>query len=105
MFIAINRIRVTRGEGGELEERFAQSRGIEALPGFIEFRLLKKTWGHGDDEADEYLSMTQWASKKDFVAWTKSDAFKKAHSGPRAKGVIGAQPAGYEVVVERGVEG
>ena len=56
------------------------------------------------DEADEYLSMTQWASKQDFVAWTKSDAFKKAHSGPRAKGVIGAQPAGYEVVVERGVE-
>ena len=104
MFIAINRIRVTRGEGGELEERFAQSSGIEALPGFIEFRLLKKTWGHGDDGADEYLSMTQWASKQDFVAWTKSDAFKKAHSGPRAKGVIGAQPAGYEVVVERGVE-
>ncbi len=104
MFIAINRIRVTRGEGGELEERFAQSGGIEELPGFIEFRLLKKTWGHGDDEADEYLSMTQWASKKDFVAWTKSEAFKKAHSGPRAKGVIGAQPAGYEVVVERGLE-
>ena len=104
MFIAINRIRVTRGEGGELEERFAKSSGIEELPGFIEFRLLKKTWGHGDDETDEYLSMTQWASKKDFVAWTKSEAFRKAHSGPRAKGVIGAQPAGYEVVVERGVE-
>jgi len=48
--------------------------------------------------------MTQWASKKDFVAWTKSEAFRKAHSGPRAKGVIGAAPAGYEVVVERGLE-
>ena len=102
MFIAINRIRVTRGEGGELEERFGKSSGIEELPGFIEFRLPKKTWGHGDNEADEYLSMTQWASKKDFVAWTKSEAFRKAHSGPRAKGVIGAEPAGYEVVVERG---
>lgn len=102
MFIAINRIHVTRGECGELEERFGKSSGIEELPGFIEFRLPKKTRGHGDNEADEYLSMTQWASKKDFVAWTKSEAFRKAHSGPRAKGVIGAEPAAYEVVVERG---
>lgn len=104
MFIAVNRIQVKRGEGSELEARFAQSRGIEKMPGFRCFRLLKWTWGMTRPEHDEYLSVTEWDSPEAFQAWTKSDAFRQAHAGPKIDAIVGSQPGGYEVLTERGPE-
>ena len=104
MFTAINRIRVRKGEGAELEARFGESSGIESEPGFIRFRLLKQTWAMkpGEDEdVDEYVSMTDWESFDHFTAWTKSESFRKAHSRPRLDGIVSSIPAGYEVINER----
>lgn len=111
MFIAVNRITVRKGEGEEIEKRFSESEGIEELPGFISFRLLKDSWagparGHGAgmEEAvpvDEYLSLTEWKSMDDFINWTNSEAFRKAHAGQRVASVVSSKPTGYDVVCER----
>ena len=55
-------------------------------------------------EADheEYLAMTEWTSQDAFVAWTKSDAFKQAHSGPQLDIFVApGEPAGYNIAVQR----
>ncbi len=102
MFIAINRITVVKDKGDDVEKRFAESSGLEDMQGFVQFRLVKRTWSMGRAEADdEYLSMTEWDSMDDFMNWTKSETFRKAHAGPKSEFIIGAAPAGYDVIVER----
>lgn len=103
MFIAINRLKVRPGTGGQLEERFAKSGGLEETEGFIRFQLLRRSWQpHGEPDHEEYLAMTEWRSKDDFLAWTRSDAFKQAHSGPQMDIFVApGEPAGYDVAVER----
>ncbi len=99
MFIAINRLRVKRGHGHELEARFAQRKGVERQPGFLGFELLKRVWSpHGNDGAEEYLVMTRWRSREDHQAWTQSEAFAQAHAGPRPDFLLGpSEPGGYTV--------
>jgi len=103
MFIAINRLKVKSGTGGQLEDRFAQPKGLEETPGFVRLQLLRRTWQpHGELDHEEYLAMTEWRSHDAFIAWTKSDAFKQAHSGPQLDIFVApGEPAGYEVAVER----
>ena len=103
MFIAINRLKIQPGSGSVLEERFAQSGGLEGSPGFIRFQLLRRSWQpHGEQDHEEYLAMTEWQSRDDFLAWTRSDAFKKAHSGPRLDIFTApGEPAGYDIAVTR----
>ena len=97
MFIATNRIRVRVNSGVDLESRFKERKGIEEQPGFLSFEL----WKLDDAEAceyEEYLVVSHWESKSDFQEWTASDAFKKAHSGPRAEYILGHPVfTGYEV--------
>jgi len=103
MFIAINRLKVQPGTGDQLEERFAQPRGLEETEGFIRFQLLRRSWQpHGEADHEEYLAMTEWRSKDHFIAWTKSEAFKRAHSGPQLDIFVApGEPAGYDVAIER----
>lgn len=102
MFVAINRLTVKKDQGEGVETAFSKKGGLEGSPGFIGFELQKRVWTMGKEvENDEYLAVTRWESKEQFFAWTKSDAFKKAHSGPRKEAIIGGEPGGYEVVVER----
>jgi heme-degrading monooxygenase HmoA len=49
---------------------------LPSVPGFVEFNLLK---GPVKDDHVLYSSHTVWASKADFEAWTKSEAFRMAH--------------------------
>ncbi len=103
MFIAINRLKVKPGTGEQLEQRFAKSGGLEETPGFLRFQLLRRVWQpHGEADHEEYLAMTEWRSQEDFLAWTRSDAFKQAHSGPRLEIFTApGEPAGYDIAVER----
>ncbi len=103
MFIAINRLRVQPGTGEQLEPRFAESTGLEQTPGFIRFQLLRRVWQpHGEADHEEYLVMSEWEARQAFHAWTKSDAFKRAHSGPQLDIFVApGEAAGYEIVVER----
>ena len=103
MFIAINRLKVKPGTGDQMEARFAEPKGLERTPGFIRFQLLRRVWQpHGEPDHAEYLAMTEWETREAFHAWTKSDAFKEAHSGPQLDIFVApGEPAGYEIAVER----
>ena len=103
MFIAINRLKVKKGRGQELVQRFEQSHGLSESPGFLSFQLLQRVWApHGEGDHEEFLAMTQWMSQMHFQDWLKSDAFKHAHANVRADLFIApGEPAGYEIVLER----
>lgn len=53
---------------------------LESVPGFVSFNLLQ---GASNEEEGYTLisSHAAWESKEVFQAWTKSEAFKKAHAG------------------------
>ena len=99
MFIAMNRFRVQRGHEEDFEQVWKQrDTHLSAVPGFMEFHLLK-----GPEEEDHtlYASHTVWASKAHFEDWTKSDAFRKAHqdAGTRKNLYLGHPNfEGFEVV-------
>jgi heme-degrading monooxygenase HmoA len=77
MFIAMNRFRVAPGNEAAFEALWkARDSHLHTVPGFVEFHLLK---GPAREEHVLYSSHTVWASKADFEAWTKSEAFRMAH--------------------------
>ncbi|RXF73131.1 antibiotic biosynthesis monooxygenase family protein [Hansschlegelia zhihuaiae] len=79
MFIAMNRFKVFKSEAEAFETVWRERpRHLDEVPGFVEFHLLK---GPADEETVLYSSHTIWRSRGDFENWTKSEAFRKAHSG------------------------
>ena len=78
MFIAMNRFRVKRGSEADFERVWRErDRHLDTVPGFVEFHLLK---GAEKEDHTLYSSHTQWRTRADFEAWTRSDAFRKAHA-------------------------
>jgi heme-degrading monooxygenase HmoA len=79
MFVAMNRFQVKPGQE-EAFETVWESRDsyLSDVPGFVSFHLLR---GPGSEEATLYATHTLWESHESFVAWTKSEAFRKAHAG------------------------
>lgn len=76
-FIAMNRFKVRKGEEAAFEARWRERDShLHAVPGFIEFHLLK---GPEHDEYVLYASHSLWQSRGDFEAWTRSEAFRAAH--------------------------
>jgi heme-degrading monooxygenase HmoA len=81
MYIAMNRFRIALGREAEFESIWrGRDSQLDDVPGFSEFRLLR---GPQDEESTLYASHTVWDSRADFEAWTRSEAFRKAHSGAR----------------------
>lgn len=79
MFIAMNRFRIIPGEEEAFEAIWkARDSYLQEVPGFVEFRLLR---GPVAEDHTLYATHTLWASREDFEAWTKSEAFRKAHAG------------------------
>ena len=78
MFIAMNRFKINLGfeEGFEKVWRERDS-FLSEVPGFKTFSLMK---GPVSDDYVLYASHSVWESKEAFVAWTESDAFRKAHA-------------------------
>lgn len=78
MFIAMNRFQVRRGHEEEFEAVWkGRDTRLKGMPGFVEFHLLR---GPADETHTLYSSHTLWASRAAFEDWTKSDAFRDAHS-------------------------
>ena len=79
MYLTMNRVRVRPGSEATFEEvwKGRESR-LPEVPGFVAFHLMK---GPEKDGYRLYASHTTWASEADFVAWTRSDAFRQAHAG------------------------
>ncbi|MDI7860711.1 antibiotic biosynthesis monooxygenase [Rhizobiaceae bacterium n13] len=79
MYIAMNRFKVAKGSEAAFEDVWKnRDSSLAAVPGFIEFRLLR-----GKENAEEgytlYASHSIWRSEDDFLDWTKSDNFRAAH--------------------------
>jgi heme-degrading monooxygenase HmoA len=78
MFIAMNRFRVKKGSETAFENVWASRESyLDRMNGFVEFHLLK---GPEADDHTLYSSHTVWKSRDDFIAWTNSDEFRKAHA-------------------------
>ena len=94
MFIAMNRFRVALGRESDFEELWlSRDSHLSGVPGFIEFHLLK-----GPEREDHrlYSSHSVWASQAEFEAWTKSDAFRKAHQQARPSEGLYLGPPNFE---------
>jgi heme-degrading monooxygenase HmoA len=82
MFIAMNRFKVRKGAEHDFEQVWlTRDSHLKVVPGFIAFYLLK---GPERDDHVLYASHSLWRSEADFLAWTRSDAFRKAHAGAGA---------------------
>jgi len=78
MFIAMNRFRVAKGSEAAFEQVWlSRDSHLDKVPGFVEFHLLK---GPEAEDHTLYASHTVWENRAVFEAWTKSEAFRAAHS-------------------------
>src|ERR1700735_2303384 len=78
MFIAMNRFRVAKGSEAAFEQVWmSRDRHLDKVPGFVEFHLLR---GPEAEDHTLYASHTVWENRAVFEAWTKSEAFRAAHS-------------------------
>ena len=98
-YIAMNRFRIVKGHESDFEEIWkTRTTFLEEVSGFLNFNLLK---GPENDDHVLYASHTLWHSKSEFEAWTKSEAFRKAHSGAGNRGHLylgHPEFEGFEVV-------
>lgn len=78
LFIAMNHFQVDPARGEEFEQIWRErERHLGDVPGFVGFALLR------GDEPGRYASHTTWKSRAAFEAWTRSEAFRKAHAQAR----------------------
>ena len=101
MYIAMNRFKIRPGNEDAFEAVWRErERHLDEVPGYVQFHLLK---GPSTDESTLYASHTVWRSEDDFVNWTKSEAFRKAHSGAgTTKDLLAGPPQfeGFQSVIE-----
>ena len=78
MFIAMNRFQVKKGSEEEFEAVWLNREiHIAKEKGFVEFHLLR---GPEHEDHTLFASHTIWQSEEDFLAWTRSQAFRDAHT-------------------------
>ena len=78
MFIAMNRFKVEKQAAQQFEDLWSRRDSyLHEVDGFMGFHLLR-----GPEREDHilYASHTAWRSEVEFLAWTKSDHFRKAHA-------------------------
>ena len=94
MFIAMNRFKIAPGG----EEDFIgiwknRETYLDTVPGFKEFHLLR---GPSTEEYTLFASHSTWESGEAFEAWTKSEAFRKAHASAGGRKDIYLGPPQFE---------
>ena len=79
MYIAMNKFKIILGREDDFEKIWKKrDTHLDNVKGFIRFNLIK--WKIIDNYR-LYASHSAWASEDDFINWTNSDAFRKAHKG------------------------
>jgi heme-degrading monooxygenase HmoA len=105
MYIAMNRFGVNEGREGGFETTWGErNRYLDEVEGFVSFKLLR---GETVDGVTPYISHSTWESEARFVAWTKSDAFRKAHADARSpEGTLAGPPrfSGWTVRLAEGAK-
>ncbi|ODC03451.1 antibiotic biosynthesis monooxygenase [Terasakiispira papahanaumokuakeensis] len=94
MYIAMNRFKIALGR----EEDFIQiwrerDSHLHEVPGFKSFNLLQ---GATHEDHTLFTSHSTWDSEADFIAWTKSEAFRKAHASASPDRTIYLGPPQFE---------
>ena len=101
MYIAMNRFKVQKGSEETFENIWKnRDSSLSEMKGFKEFHLLRGPVSE-DEGYTLFASHTVWASREDFVAWTKSENFRAAHrNAGDNKGVYIGHPQfeGFSVV-------
>lgn len=73
----MNRFQVKKGSEEEFEAVWLNREiHIAKEKGFVEFHLLR---GPEHEDHTLFASHTIWQSEEDFLAWTRSQAFRDAH--------------------------
>jgi len=101
MYVAMNRFTIHPGKNAPFEARWRDRQShLTEVPGFLKFRLLKLDDTH-------YSSYAEWDSEQAFLAWTESEAFRKAHAQGTPEGVIAGPPRleCWEVILDQPNEG
>jgi len=100
MFIAMNRFRIVPGREAEFVAIWRdRETHLETVPGFRTFNLLQ---GPATEEHTLFASHSEWDSREAFEAWTRSEAFRKAHrDAGGARDIYLGPPEfeGFEVVL------
>ena len=100
MYIAMNRFLIAAGKEAEFIQIWkTRDTQLDSVPGFREFHLLQ---GVTEDDHTLFSSHSIWESEQDFIAWTRSEAFRKAHANAGdSKNIYLAPPKfeGFNVVV------
>ena len=100
MYVAMNRFAIKPEHADEFEQAWKGRRThLGGVRGVRSFRLLRN--------GAEFISLGIWDSRDSFEAWTRSDAFDRAHSqsDTRSMHERGPRFSGYEVVVEQRFDG
>ncbi len=94
MFVAMNRFRIAPGREEDFVEIWrARDSHLEGVPGFKAFHLLR---GPGDESGTLFASHSIWESRSAFEAWTRSEAFRKAHAQAGATKDVYLGPPQFE---------
>lgn len=100
MYIAMNRFRIVPGREQEFIDIWKNRETfLSEVPGFKEFHLLQ---GPSNDEHTLFASHSIWESAEAFTNWTRSEAFRKAHTDAGgAKDIYLGPPQfeGFDVVL------
>lgn len=105
MFVVTNTIRVQKGHGEHLKERFKSPKHVHTFPGFVRMLFLQ-TITEPKSEEESYVVMTLWEDEGSFRQWTESSEFQRAHEKRLADrersetGLIGNHVTMYEVIYE-----
>lgn len=96
MYIAMNRFKIKPGK----EEDFIRiwrerDTYLNEVPGFKSFNLLQ---GQSTEEYTLFISHSIWQDEEAFRAWTKSDAFRRAHANAKPATDIYLGPPQFEGV-------
>ena len=82
MFVAMNRFRIAKGRENDFEEVWRKRDShLAGVPGFRAFALMR---GPEYEDHTLYASHSTWDSRAAFEAWTRSEAFRRAHGGAGA---------------------
>ena len=100
LYIALNRFKIIPNRHADFEKIWRnRETHLEKVPGFLSFNLIK---GKTAQDYIIYASHTTWKSQQDFLAWTKSESFRRAHknAGAHSELYLGhPEFEGFEVVL------
>jgi len=92
MYLAMNRFQVNESQEQIFVDIWKNRESyLDQVPGFKSFHLLR---GPVENGIVLYASHSVWQDETTFLAWTKSDSFRKAHAnaGKTPEGVYNGPP-------------